>query len=155
MLSGLASHSEHTYTCGHSIQGLSTDQKVAIALRIAFGMQFLHSKHVIHFDLKAANLLCDLRDASRPVVKIADVGLSKSKLSTFVSGNMRGTLPWMAPELFPSLDCMPSSPGTLVDKVDEKVCMFVYHNSTAFHMSVSSAIEINLVLTVIFIASSL
>ena len=27
-------------------------------------------------------------------------GLSKQKMTTFVSGNMRGTLPWMAPELF-------------------------------------------------------
>lgn len=29
-----------------------------------------------------------------------DMGLSKRKLCTFVSGSMRGTIPWMAPELF-------------------------------------------------------
>ena len=38
------------------------------------------------------------------MVKIGDLGLSKKKASTFVSGNMRGTLPWMAPELFPSME---------------------------------------------------
>lgn len=103
--------------------GIGTDQKVAIALRVAQGMQFLHSQNIIHFDLKAANLLCDLRDPERPVVKIADVGLSKLKLDTYVSGNMRGTLPWMAPELFPSLDSMPDVPGVMIDKVDEKVSL--------------------------------
>ena len=56
----------------------------------------------IHFDLKADNLLCDLRDLTRPVVKVSDLGLAKLKAQTFVSGNMRGTLPWMAPELFPT-----------------------------------------------------
>lgn len=40
------------------------------------------------------NLLCDLRDLNKPVVKIGDMGLSKTKKGSFVSGNMRGTLPW-------------------------------------------------------------
>lgn len=103
--------------------GITSDLKSAIALRIAHGMHFLHSQNIIHFDLKAANLLCDLRDPERPVVKIADVGLSKLKLDTYVSGNMRGTLPWMAPELFPSLDSMPGAQGVIIDKVDEKVSL--------------------------------
>lgn len=63
-------------------------------------MEYLHKCNVVHFDLKAENLLCDLRNLDCPVVKIGDMGLSKQKMTTFVSGNMRGTLPWMAPELF-------------------------------------------------------
>ncbi|GMH40847.1 hypothetical protein BSKO_08751 [Bryopsis sp. KO-2023] len=106
--------------------GLTTHQKVALALQTAYGMDFLHSRSIIHFDLKAANLLCDLRDLDRPIVKIADVGLSKKKLDTFVSGNMRGTLPWMAPELFPSIDCMANNPGGVTDKVNEKVDVYSY-----------------------------
>ncbi|KAK9902160.1 hypothetical protein WJX75_006376 [Coccomyxa subellipsoidea] len=63
--------------------------RAAIALQAARGMEYLHSRHVVHFDLKCDNLLADLRDPSRPAA------------ATFMSGNMRGTMPWMAPELFP------------------------------------------------------
>lgn len=40
------------------------------------------------------NLLADLRDLNKPVVKIGDLGLSKRKKGSAISGNMRGTLPW-------------------------------------------------------------
>jgi serine/threonine protein kinase len=56
--------------------------------------RYLHLHFMVHFDLKCDNLLCDLRDLNKPVVKIGDLGLSKTKKGSFVSGNMRGTLPW-------------------------------------------------------------
>lgn len=65
-----------------------------IALQAARGMEYLHAQSMVHFDLKCDNLLCDLRDLVRPVVKIGDLGLSKRKRESFISGNMRGTLPW-------------------------------------------------------------
>ena len=71
-------------------------------------------RHVVHFDVKTDNLLGDLRDLSNPVVKIADMGLSKRKATTFVSGNMRGTLPWMAPELFPNAASFAQVPACLM-----------------------------------------
>ncbi|GMH38882.1 hypothetical protein BSKO_06780 [Bryopsis sp. KO-2023] len=97
--------------------------KASIALQAARGMDFLHSRKIIHFDLKCANLLCDLQVLSNPIVKIGDVGLSKEKLRTFVSGNMRGTLPWMAPELFPSPGDLG---GSVLDRVDEKVDVYSF-----------------------------
>ena len=33
------------------------------------------------------------------VTQVGDFGLSKIKRNTLVSGGVRGTLPWMAPEL--------------------------------------------------------
>ncbi|GIL68399.1 hypothetical protein Vafri_21652 [Volvox africanus] len=82
---------------------ISRRLRAAIALQAARGMEYLHNQYLVHFDLKCDNLLCDLRDPARPIVKIGDLGLSKKKKDSFVSGNMRGTLPWMAPELFPGV----------------------------------------------------
>ncbi|TYH63335.1 hypothetical protein ES332_D07G184900v1 [Gossypium tomentosum] len=74
-------------------------KKLIIARDAAFGMEYLHSKNIVHFDLKCDNLLVNLRDPQRPICKVGDFGLSRIKRSTLVSGGVRGTLPWMAPEL--------------------------------------------------------
>lgn len=74
-------------------------KRLLIAMDAAFGMEYLHSKNIVHFDLKCENLLVNMRDAHRPICKVGDFGLSKVKHQTLVSGGVRGTLPWMAPEL--------------------------------------------------------
>ncbi|KAL3623878.1 hypothetical protein CASFOL_032694 [Castilleja foliolosa] len=74
-------------------------KRLIIAMDSAFGMEYLHVKNIVHFDLKCENLLVNMRDPHRPVCKIGDLGLSKVKQHTLVSGGVRGTLPWMAPEL--------------------------------------------------------
>ncbi|CAJ1941902.1 unnamed protein product [Sphenostylis stenocarpa] len=74
-------------------------KRLIIAMDAAFGMEYLHGKDIVHFDLKCENLLVNMRDPQRPVCKIGDLGLSKVKQHTLVSGGVRGTLPWMAPEL--------------------------------------------------------
>jgi hypothetical protein len=92
-----------------------------LALGAARAMQHLHAQSppIVHFDLKADNLLVDWRDAAAPVCKLADLGLACAVASassgvgvsggggcgiaaapTHVAG--RGTLWWMAPELFPA-----------------------------------------------------
>ena len=47
-------------------------------------------------------------------LQVGDLGLSKVKHQTLVSGGVRGTLPWMAPELM-------NGSGSLVS---DKVCYF-------------------------------
>ncbi|XP_031479354.1 uncharacterized protein LOC116250101 isoform X2 [Nymphaea colorata] len=73
--------------------------RIYIAMDVAFGMEYLHGKNIVHFDLKSDNLLVNLRDPQRPICKVGDLGLSKVKRQTLISGGVRGTLPWMAPEL--------------------------------------------------------
>ncbi|KAG4197158.1 hypothetical protein ERO13_A05G005800v2 [Gossypium hirsutum] len=74
-------------------------KRLIIAMDVAFGMAYLHGKNIVHFDLKCENLLVNMRDLQRPVCKIGDLGLSKVRQHTLVSGGVCGTLPWMAPEL--------------------------------------------------------
>ncbi|XP_073129070.1 uncharacterized protein [Henckelia pumila] len=80
-------------------RALDRRKKTIIALDAAFGMEYLHLKSIVHFDLKCDNLLVNLGDPHRPVCKVGDFGLSRIKQNTLVSGGVRGTLPWMAPEL--------------------------------------------------------
>ncbi|KQK19312.1 hypothetical protein BRADI_1g47570v3 [Brachypodium distachyon] len=74
-------------------------RRLVIVMDVAFGMEYLHGKNIVHFDLKSDNLLVNLRDPQRPICKVGDLGLSKVKCQTLISGGVRGTLPWMAPEL--------------------------------------------------------
>ncbi|XP_021850576.1 uncharacterized protein [Spinacia oleracea] len=80
-------------------KNLDKRKRLLIAMDVAFGMEYLHSKNIVHFDLKSDNLLVNLRDPHRPICKVGDLGLSKVKCQTLISGGVRGTLPWMAPEL--------------------------------------------------------
>ncbi|ESQ36453.1 hypothetical protein EUTSA_v10006649mg [Eutrema salsugineum] len=80
-------------------RSLDRRKKLMITLDAAFGMEYLHMKNIVHFDLKCDNLLVNLRDPQRPICKVGDFGLSRIKRNTLVSGGVRGTLPWMAPEL--------------------------------------------------------
>ncbi|MQL96390.1 hypothetical protein Taro_029065 [Colocasia esculenta] len=87
-------------------------KRLIIAMDAAFGMEYLHEKNIVHFDLKSHNFLVNTRDPQRPVCKIGDLGLSKVKRRTLVSGGVRGTIPWMAPELLASQSSM------VTEKVD-------------------------------------
>jgi mitogen-activated protein kinase kinase kinase len=66
------------------------------------GVQYLHSKGIIHRDIKGANILVD---ASCGVAKLADFGCSKQLLGIFTGSieesmkAIRGSVPWMAPEV--------------------------------------------------------
>ncbi|KAH1139036.1 hypothetical protein AAZX31_10G182200 [Glycine max] len=95
---------------------LDRRKRLLIAIDAAFGMEYLHLKNIVHFDLKCDNLLVNLGDPERPVCKVGDFGLSRIKRNTLVSGGVRGTLPWMAPELLDGNSC----------RVSEKVDIFSF-----------------------------
>ncbi|EFN59213.1 hypothetical protein CHLNCDRAFT_12394, partial [Chlorella variabilis] len=83
--------------------------RVVLALDAAKGMEYLHSKSLVHFDLKSANLLLGYRDR-RPICKVADFGLSK-QASSWRRCSQRGTLPWTAPEIL-------RTPDAVTEKID-------------------------------------
>ncbi|XP_042753373.1 uncharacterized protein LOC111892795 [Lactuca sativa] len=74
-------------------------ERLIIAMDTASGMDYLHGKNVVHFDLRCENLLVNMRDPHRPICKIGDLRLSKIKRHNLVNGDNRGTVQWMAPEL--------------------------------------------------------
>mmetsp|Transcript_38013 Transcript_38013/g.90296 ORF Transcript_38013/g.90296 Transcript_38013/m.90296 type:complete len:747 (-) Transcript_38013:278-2518(-) len=92
---------------------LSLRRRAELALGAANGMSYLHELRIVHFDLKPDNLLVDGDINSATVVKVADFGLSKHKYNAYVSGcrDLRGTLPYMAPELV-------SDPDHVSEKAD-------------------------------------
>lgn len=71
-----------------------------IALDIAKGLVFLHSRRIVHFDLKSPNILL-ARDGT---AKIADVGMAKLLQRDYVTGVV-ASLAWSAPEMLWGARC--------------------------------------------------
>ncbi|KAJ8085074.1 hypothetical protein PM082_003856 [Marasmius tenuissimus] len=76
------------------------DRLTAI-LEISAGMAYLHEQKVVHADIKGANVLVDERGSCR----LADFGLARMVTETMNlartnTHDHKGSLRWMAPELF-------------------------------------------------------
>ena len=85
---------------------LSTIETVDITLQSAFGIHHLHHlkpKGLTHRDIKLANILVS-GSQQRPVIKIGDFGeakfIDRMQDKSLLLNSVRGTFPFMAPELF-------------------------------------------------------
>lgn len=86
---------------------LSLEQTLRVGLDIARGLNHLHPKF-LHRDLKPGNVLM-----KNGVAKIADFGLSKAKINSYLSNKsgLKGTVPYMSPE-------------SMLGKINHKVDIF-------------------------------
>ncbi|XP_031421072.1 interleukin-1 receptor-associated kinase 4 isoform X3 [Clupea harengus] len=77
---------------------LSWHKRCIIAAGTAKGLEFLHSNHHVHRDVKSANILLD----EKFVAKISDFGLTRASAkhtsSTVMTEKVVGTTAYMAPE---------------------------------------------------------
>lgn len=78
-------------------QKLNEIDQISICYEMAVAIKYLHSKKILHCDLKSSNIMLD----ENMRVKIGDFGLSKvySLLNEKESPNRIGTPHWMAPEI--------------------------------------------------------
>ncbi|XP_063371671.1 serine/threonine-protein kinase 10 [Cydia amplana] len=77
-------------------KGLSEKQIAYVCREMTRGLEFLHSRRVIHRDLKAGNVLATMQGG----VKLADFGVSAKNKSTLQKHDtFIGTPYWMAPEV--------------------------------------------------------
>jgi len=66
----------------------------------ARALQFLHKNGIVHRDVKASNILID----SNGLVCLGDLGVLGLHIETSKSYSFAGSLPWMAPEVFATLE---------------------------------------------------
>jgi serine/threonine protein kinase len=64
-------------------------------VQILDGLDFLHSKNVIHFDIKPENILLDELER----IKLGDLGLARNFKSMSSTSSFVGTIPYMSPEV--------------------------------------------------------
>ena len=79
-----------TYRNFHTVQELTRD--------VLAGLSFLHSRNIIHRDVKGANILLD----HTGTCKLADFGGARELINSASAGNAKsihGTINWMAPEV--------------------------------------------------------
>lgn len=76
---------------------LTSTKLSIISLGIAYGMAYLHSKNIVHRDLKSLNILLDANDCPN----ISDFGVATIQQNETLTGGA-GTAQWMAPEVLSS-----------------------------------------------------
>ncbi|KAL0069387.1 hypothetical protein AAF712_003410 [Marasmius tenuissimus] len=105
--------------------------KLTALLEISAGIAYLHELKIVHGDIKGANILVDKHGKSR----LGDFGLARIVNETLSMGdstteNQKGTVRWMAPELFHTgdsdMNSNPSDRGNGVKTKNDKFARDLY-----------------------------
>ncbi|KAL0570533.1 Rho guanine nucleotide exchange factor [Marasmius crinis-equi] len=106
---------------------------------VAAGLSYLHERKIVHGDLKSVNILVTPDERAC----IGDFGLSRVadshglRLSTSTSGQARGTIRWLSPELLEP-PCHSSTRSDIYAYAS--VCYEIFTGNTPFHELVEGAV---------------
>ena len=67
---GIARETCLTFHFISSCRTIDRRKRLLIIMDAAFGMEYLHGKNIIHFDLKCENMLVNMKDPQRPICKV-------------------------------------------------------------------------------------
>ncbi len=108
--------------------------------QLASGLAYIHSKDLVHRDVKPENVLIHVDSDDKVTMKWADFGLSKpvNERGTFTMSGVKGSMSWMAPELLkernPGRNNLgPKARGTVKSDVFAEGCVFGYFLSDGTH----------------------
>jgi serine/threonine protein kinase len=115
---------------------LSMTAAVDLMLQVARGLKYLHSKSIVHRDVKSSNILVKALTGVPELeykegylsAKLADFGTSKTKESSTRFSKQTsniGTTKWMAPEVF-SIDSGAGVPGLQLPKYPFKADVYSF-----------------------------
>ncbi|XP_057373622.1 putative ankyrin repeat protein RF_0381 [Daphnia carinata] len=84
-------------------KGPALPNNFEVFFQLATGLEYIHSKNVIHRDIKPGNILISVKRTDQGediTIKWADFGLSRevSERGTFIMSGVKGTLLWFSPE---------------------------------------------------------
>ncbi|MCP9261020.1 hypothetical protein DINM_004412 [Dirofilaria immitis] len=65
-------------------------------LKVAIGLEYMHSKQILHRDLKTQNILLNKK---RTIVKLSDFGISKELSTRSLASTIIGTPNYLSPEI--------------------------------------------------------
>ena len=119
--------------CTGKYKGPALPSDALVLYQIANGLDYIHSKDLIHRDIKPGNIL--ISNTIPIQMKLSDFGLSK-KLTpngTFDMSGFRGTENWIAPEIM-NLIINPNLPhGTVESDIFVAGCVFFYFLTRGSH----------------------
>ncbi|KAK4004511.1 hypothetical protein OUZ56_006245 [Daphnia magna] len=123
--------------CEKKYSGPELPPDELVLYQIANGLHYIHSRNLVHRDIKPDNILISM---TSPVqMKVSDLSfVKKTHLDIFSQSEIRGTLQWMAPERLKVLSDPENMPaelpdGTIKSDTFSSGCLFFYFLTRGTH----------------------